>query len=108
MYACARALVWGEDFTSDPVSKAVGYALQYFSGGTLTINVPLMSQVSTASPGNEDRPSRLVSPASNFACCHGVLFSVCPCHDSWRVDPHPQHRMTFAILCKVLPSSDDA
>lgn len=45
MYACVRALIWGEDFTSDPVSKAVGYALRYFSGGTLTVNVPLMSQV---------------------------------------------------------------
>mmetsp|Transcript_21307 Transcript_21307/g.64114 ORF Transcript_21307/g.64114 Transcript_21307/m.64114 type:complete len:476 (-) Transcript_21307:3142-4569(-) len=47
MYACVRALIWGEDFTSDPVSKAVGYALRYFSGGTLTVNVPLMSQYLT-------------------------------------------------------------
>lgn len=73
MYACARALVWGEDFTSDPVSKAVGYALQYFSGGTLTINVPLMSQVSTASPGKQARPSRFYSLISKFACCHALV-----------------------------------
>ena len=73
MYACARALVWGEDFTSDPVSKAVGYALQYFSGGTLTINVPLMSQVYTDSPGNSKKGWVFVSPDSNFASCHGLL-----------------------------------
>ena len=45
MYACVRALIFGEDFTSDPVSRALDLALRYFSGGTITLNVPLLSQV---------------------------------------------------------------
>ncbi len=40
-----RALIFGEDFTSDPVSKALGMALRYFSGGAIALNVPLLSQV---------------------------------------------------------------
>lgn len=40
-----RALIFGEDFTSDPVSKALGVALRYFSRGSITVDVPLMSQV---------------------------------------------------------------
>lgn len=45
MYACVRALIWGEDFSSDPASKAIGYTLKYFSRGTLSIPVTQLSQV---------------------------------------------------------------
>ena len=45
MYTALRALVFGEDFTSDPVSNILGYVLRYFSRGTLAINVQLVSQV---------------------------------------------------------------
>lgn len=45
MYACVRALIFGEDFTTDPVSRGLGFALRYFSGGAIALNVPLVSQV---------------------------------------------------------------
>ena len=45
MYTAMRALVFGENFTSDPVSTILGYGLRYFSHGTLAINVELVSQV---------------------------------------------------------------
>ena len=37
--------MFGEDFTSDPVSRVLGYVLHYFSKGHLAINVQLVSQV---------------------------------------------------------------
>lgn len=40
-----RALIFGEDFTTDPVSQGLGIALRYFSGGAIALNVPLVSQV---------------------------------------------------------------
>lgn len=40
-----RALIFGEDFTTDPVSQGLGFALRYFSGGAIALNVPLVSQV---------------------------------------------------------------
>ncbi len=45
MYTALRALMFGEDFTSDPVSRVLGYVLRYFSHGHLAINVQLVSQV---------------------------------------------------------------
>jgi hypothetical protein len=45
MYACVRALIFGDDFTTDPVSQGLGFALRYFSGGAIALNVPLVSQV---------------------------------------------------------------
>ena len=45
-----RALMFGEDFTSDPVSRVLGYVLHYFSKGHLAINVQLVSQVCGAWP----------------------------------------------------------
>ena len=36
--------MFGEDFTSDPVSRVLGYVLRYFSKGHLAINVQLVSQ----------------------------------------------------------------
>lgn len=45
MYTALRALAFGEDFTSDPVSKILGYGLRYFSRGAVAINVQLISQV---------------------------------------------------------------
>ena len=40
-----RALMFGEDFTSDPVSRVLGYVLRYFSKGHLAVDVQLVSQV---------------------------------------------------------------
>lgn len=37
--------MFGEDFTSDPVSKALGFCLRSFSKGRLVINLQLFSQV---------------------------------------------------------------
>lgn len=45
MFFCVKALMFGEDFTSDPVSKALGFCLRSFSKGRLVINLQLFSQV---------------------------------------------------------------
>ena len=53
MHACgchrmlfsAKALMFGEDFASDPVSQALGFSLRWFSKGRLTVNLQLFSQV---------------------------------------------------------------
>jgi hypothetical protein len=42
-----RSLVFGEDFTSDPVSKVLGLVIGAFSGGQVTIDVPAVSQYLT-------------------------------------------------------------
>ncbi|KAK9914979.1 hypothetical protein WJX75_003304 [Coccomyxa subellipsoidea] len=47
MFFCVKALMFGEDFTSDPVSKALGFCLRSFSKGRLVINLQLFSQYIT-------------------------------------------------------------
>eukprot|EP00887_Chlorella_sp_A99_P004233 scaffold15.g4233.t1 len=47
MFASLRALVFGEDYSSDPVSKTIGLALRVFSGGALSVDVQLLSQYLT-------------------------------------------------------------
>ncbi|KAK9815635.1 hypothetical protein WJX72_007232 [[Myrmecia] bisecta] len=47
MYTSLRSLIFGEDFTSDPVSRILGVCLRTFSGGHITINVSLVSQYLT-------------------------------------------------------------
>ena len=41
-----KALLFGEDFTSDPVSKAIAFCLRSFSRGHLVRNLQMFSQVS--------------------------------------------------------------
>lgn len=41
-----KALLFGEDFTSDPVSKAIAFCLRSFSRGHLVRNLEMFSQVS--------------------------------------------------------------
>lgn len=45
MFFSAKALMFGEDFTTDPVSKALGFCLRSFSKGRLVVNLQLFSQV---------------------------------------------------------------
>ena len=45
MFFSVKALMFGEDFTTDPVSKALGFCLRSFSKGRLTLNLQLFSQV---------------------------------------------------------------
>ena len=45
MFFSVKALVFGEDFTTDPVSKALGFCLRSFSKGRLALNLQLFSQV---------------------------------------------------------------
>ena len=47
MYTSAKLLLLGEDWTSDPVSRTLGFGLRVFTNGQLTINVPLLSQYLT-------------------------------------------------------------
>lgn len=42
-----KALIFGEDFSSDPVSKTLGFGLRLFSGGALSLDVHLFSQYLT-------------------------------------------------------------
>ena len=46
MYSCVRALIYGEDFSSDPVSRALGLIVHLFSGGQVQINTAIVAQVS--------------------------------------------------------------
>jgi len=45
MFFSAKSLMFGEDFTSDPVSKALGFLVQVASKGRLVVNLQLFSQV---------------------------------------------------------------
>jgi hypothetical protein len=45
MFFSVKALLYGEDFTSDPVSTAVGFCLRAFSRGRLVVNLQQFSQV---------------------------------------------------------------
>lgn len=45
MWGAARALVWGENLSSDPVGAALGLALHYFSQGQVSVDVAQLSQV---------------------------------------------------------------
>lgn len=47
MFASVRALLFGEDMSSDPVSKTLGFVLRLFSGGHLAMDVHLFSQYLT-------------------------------------------------------------
>ncbi|KAI7840944.1 hypothetical protein COHA_005374 [Chlorella ohadii] len=47
MLASSKALIFGEDFSSDPVSKTLGFVLRLFSGGHLRIDVHQVSQYLT-------------------------------------------------------------
>ena len=46
MLFSVKALLFGEDFTSDPVSKAIAFCLRSFSRGHLVRNLQMFSQVS--------------------------------------------------------------
>lgn len=39
MFASTKALVFGEDMSSDPVSRTLGLLLRVFSGGHVQIDV---------------------------------------------------------------------
>lgn len=52
MFFSVKALVFGEDFASDPVSRALGFCLRSFSKGRLTLNLQLFSQVARPPCGN--------------------------------------------------------
>ena len=47
MFASSKALVFGEDLSSDPVSKTLGFVLRTFSGGHVRLDVALFSQYLT-------------------------------------------------------------
>ena len=61
-----RALMFGEDFTSDPVSRVLGYVLRYFSKGHLAVNVQLVSQVLSC-----------LLPCLAFDICCGCCVACC-------------------------------
>lgn len=45
MYTCVRSLIFGEDFSSDPVSRVLGLILRKSSGGQLQVDPAMLSQV---------------------------------------------------------------
>jgi len=47
MFASTKALVVGEDTSSDPVSRTLGFVLRIFSGGALILDVAAFSQYLT-------------------------------------------------------------
>ncbi|GAB4817352.1 hypothetical protein N2152v2_004398 [Parachlorella kessleri] len=47
MFASVKNLLFGEDLSSDPVSRTVGLLLRFFTRGHVNINVPVFSQYLT-------------------------------------------------------------
>lgn len=47
MLTSAKALVFGEDFTADPVGKFISRLLQKVAGGRLPVDTALLSQALT-------------------------------------------------------------
>ena len=47
MFASTKALIVGEDTSSDPVSRGLGFFLRLFSGGTVKLDVAVFSQYLT-------------------------------------------------------------
>ena len=47
MFASVKALLFGEDTSSDPVTRTLGFVLRLFSGGHLAIDVRQVSQYLT-------------------------------------------------------------
>ena len=45
MYTCIKALLFGEDFALDPVTKSLRLALMLFSGGHINVDIQSFSQV---------------------------------------------------------------
>ena len=50
MLFSVKALLFGEDFTTDPVSQAIAFCLRSFSRGHLVENLQMFSQVSPHEP----------------------------------------------------------
>ena len=50
MFTSARALIFGEDFSTDPVSKLISMVLGRFSHGHLVLDVRLLSQAGFLQP----------------------------------------------------------
>jgi hypothetical protein len=47
MFASVKALLFGEDLSSDPVSRTLGLVLRFFSGGHIAFDAHLFSQYLT-------------------------------------------------------------
>ena len=45
MYTCVRSLIFGEDFSSDPVSRVLGLIVHKSSGGQVHVDTAVLSQV---------------------------------------------------------------
>ena len=39
MFACLKSVLFGEDFTTDPATRALGLLLRLFSRGSVKLNV---------------------------------------------------------------------
>ncbi len=45
IFTCLRALIFGEDFSSDPVSRVFGLIVDKSSGGQVQLDTAILSQV---------------------------------------------------------------
>ena len=90
MYTALRALMFGEDFTSDPVSRVLGYVLRYFSHGHLAINVQLVSQVRHVA-GLAGEAFTIIGSALSAAYCSECIHHSAVACQSWRLEDgfHP-------------------
>lgn len=69
MYTCVRSLIFGEDFSSDPVSRALGLIVRKSSGGQVQVDTAMLSQV------------LLLNPLQTRLPCSTLLYS--PHHADW-------------------------
>lgn len=47
MYASLKSLIFGDDFSSDPVSRSLGWGLKWFSHGSIDIDLEITAQYVT-------------------------------------------------------------
>ena len=71
MFTSLRALIFGEDFSTDPVSRAISMMLGAFSHGHLVVDVRLLSQ---ANPAH----GQLITAVSVIDC-HKLMWHFCDC-----------------------------
>lgn len=54
IFTCLRALIFGEDFSSDPVSRVFGLIVHKSSRGQVQVDTAILSQVRPLAPCDQD------------------------------------------------------
>lgn len=69
IFTCLRALIFGEDFSSDPVSRVFGLIVHKSSGGQVQVDTAILSQVQPLSSLQLVTDMRVTGWLSALLCC---------------------------------------